>query len=308
VTDAPLQPIIPGAAEASFPDVERALTRPGQSGDAAAPIRTFTATVVGIGPRERLVGCSAFLSLAESTGLRAVLIATDAAAAPRILLHGHSVAIEGLRPTFVNNAVAALRLSSLPTLVWWRGGDPQELDSLASLADRLVLDAEDPLPLWARVPALASRTAVSDTRWAALTRWRALMANFFDIPEVLAVAPSLRHLEVSGGDRAAMRLFAGWVSSALQWKGDGTVSLRDEPGAPVLHSVTLRDGDQELSLRLCPNGTSVETSARVQGHARASRTVPLGDQGPAALLAQELRIRTHDRAFEAAVQATNAIP
>ena len=47
-----------------------------------------------------------------------------------------------LAPRYLNNAVAALRLSSLPALVWWRGGSLDALDDLADLADRLVLDTD----------------------------------------------------------------------------------------------------------------------------------------------------------------------
>ena len=51
---------------------------------------------------------------------------------------------------YLNNAVAALRLSSLPTAVWWRGGNPEMLEGVANLADRMILDAEEPADVWAR--------------------------------------------------------------------------------------------------------------------------------------------------------------
>jgi hypothetical protein len=63
----------------------------------------------------------------------------------------------------------------------------------------------------------------------------------------------------------------------------------------------LGDGTQELTLRLDANRTCVESAALVHGLAPASRTVSLGDQGLAALLGQELRIRSRDLAFERAV-------
>jgi glucose-6-phosphate dehydrogenase assembly protein OpcA len=141
--------------------------------------------------------------------------------------------LEGLRPDYLNNAVAALRLSSLPTLVWWRGGQTDDIQGLATLADRLVLDAEDPLEVWKVVENLAQRTSVSDLRWTRLTRWRALMAHFFDIPEVCAAACDFRTLRVEGSDRHAMRLFAGWLMSILG-ADQNVADLREQSGlAPI---------------------------------------------------------------------------
>ena len=52
---------------------------------------------------------------------------------------------------------------------------------LASLADRVILDADDPWPVWSRIPPLFEQTAFTDLRWAGLTRWRAALAHFFDL-------------------------------------------------------------------------------------------------------------------------------
>ena len=47
----------------------------------------------------------------------------------------------------------------------------------------------------------------------------------------------------------------------------------------------------------------MQTSADVAGHRAVVRMVSLGDQSAAALLAEELRIRARDMAFEKALQA-----
>jgi glucose-6-phosphate dehydrogenase assembly protein OpcA len=181
------------------------------------------------------------------------------------------------------------------------------LDALATLADRLVLDSEDPSDGWRRVAALAEHTAVSDLRWTRLTRWRALMAHFFDIPEVRAVAPAFQRLEVTGADPHVLRLFAGWLASALQWTPAVSIDLRQTHGPAPIESVRLSNGGQELVLRLASSGSCVTTSAHVEGHAGASRTVALGDQTLAALLAEELRIRSRDLPFERALLAAEGI-
>ena len=80
--------------------------------------------------------------------------------------------------------MAALRLSSLPAVVWWRGGSVEALDDLANLADRLVLDTPDPDDVWARADTLFERTALTDLRWTRLTRWRAALAHLFDLSHV----------------------------------------------------------------------------------------------------------------------------
>ena len=94
------------------------------------------------------------------------------------------VVLNGLPDNFIDNAVAALRLSSLPTMIWWRGGPTEVLANLIKLADRVVLDADPPEPVWKCAVERFERAAFSDLRWTRLTRWRALMAQFFDLPEV----------------------------------------------------------------------------------------------------------------------------
>ena len=88
----------------------------------------------------------ALQSLGDAGTVRGILISEGDSAAPPARVAGNTVALHGLKPAFFNNAVAALRLSSLPTLVWWRGR-PDTLDGLAGLAERIVLD-DDQGGLW----------------------------------------------------------------------------------------------------------------------------------------------------------------
>jgi glucose-6-phosphate dehydrogenase assembly protein OpcA len=288
----------------SFNDIESALRR--QSSD--EPTRTastaLTATIVVAGPSPRLAEAATALNQLTDAGVRAVLISYGDNPAPEAHVSRHTVSLDGLRPEYLNNAVAALRISSLPTLVWWRGGRVEALTGLAALSDRLVLDAEDPREVWGLVDRLAERTAVSDLRWTRLTRWRALMAHFFDIAVVRNAAFSFRTLRIEGSDLHAARVYAGWLASALHWPADVRPEIRDTGGAPSITAVRLGDGDQELTLRLADNLTCVETAARVTGLAPTSRTVSMGDQRLAALIGEELRIRARDLAFERAVAAS----
>jgi glucose-6-phosphate dehydrogenase assembly protein OpcA len=288
----------------SFGDIESAL-RGQASGEPSRTASTaLTATIVVAGPSPRLADAAAALNQLSDAGVRTVLISYGGNPAPEAHVSHHTVSLDGLRPEYLNNAVAALRLSSLPTLVWWRGGRAEALGGLAALSDRLVLDAEDPREVWGLVEALADRTAVSDLRWTRLTRWRALMAHFFDIAEVRNAASAFRMLRIEGSDRHAARLYAGWLASSLHWPADLKPEIRETAGAPPIAAVLLGDGAQELTLRLADNLTCVETAARVNGLAPTSRIVSMGDQRLAALIGEELRIRARDLAFERAVAAS----
>jgi len=298
--------LLPAGIAVSFSDIESALA--GSSEDARRAAGTaLTATVVVAGPRERLSEAAQAIESLKDIGVRAVLISYGDNPAAVVRVAGHTVALEGLRPCYLNNAVAALRLSSLPTLVWWRGGQTEDIQGLAMLADRLVLDAEDPLEVWKSVENLAQRTSVSDLRWTRLTRWRALMAHFFDIPEVCVAACDFRALRVEGSDRHAMRLFAGWLRSILGTDQDIVADLHERSGLAPIEAVVLGDGSQQLVLRLAANRTCVRTAAEITNLPSASRTVSLGNQQLSALLGEELRIRARDLAFERAIAASRNV-
>ena len=304
MSDSPPPSLLPQGRAVAFEDIEETLQ---SAAGEAERRRAGMGTLVLAGSAERLVEAAAAVVELKDIGVRTVLISYGDNPEPTVRVSHHAVALEGLRPEYLNNAVAALRLSSLPTLVWWRGGTTSTLEGLAALADRLVLDAPDPTDAWAHVAALADKTAVSDLRWARLTRWRALMAHFFDLPDVLAAASRLRSLHVEGSDRYTAKLFAGWIASALRWPRGQSYDFREKPGGAPIEAVALGDGSQELTLRLASARGCVETAARVSGADMASRTVSIGDQGLAALIGEELRIRARDLAFERAVAASKGM-
>jgi glucose-6-phosphate dehydrogenase assembly protein OpcA len=291
--------LLAAGVDVPFREVGRTLQ---QAAGAQRADRALIATVVVTGPHARLVEAADALENAGG-GVRAVLISAGDDSAPVARIVGHTVALEGLRPEFIDNAVGALRLSSLPTVVWWRGGSPETLRALATLAERVVLDEDEPEAAWAEIGDLAKHTAVSDLRWTRLTRWRALTAHFFDIPEVRAGAVAFTRLAIAAGDFHAARLFAAWLASALGWKGQVSIDIRVVPGGATIEAVTLSGGDVEVALGLVQERTCVHTEARLRGRECASRTVALGDGDLPALIAEELRVRSRDLAFERAVAA-----
>ncbi len=216
------------------------------------------------------------------------------------------MALDGLKSEYVNNAVAALRLSSLPTLVWWRGGEPDTLDGLARLAERVILDADDPERTWTRASHLLEDSAFSDLRWARLTQWRALMAHFFDIPEVQAACTSFKRVEIHASDRWSAALFGAWLTTSIQFRAGFTVRITPGAADVPLEEIQLGNDEHLLRLHLNERRTMIETSVSVPGHQGVTRVVPLTDQTLSSTVKEELRIRARDAAFERAMRAVLA--
>jgi glucose-6-phosphate dehydrogenase assembly protein OpcA len=261
--------------------------------------RARVATLVAVGPYDRLTDVVADLGEGRSEALQIVRIVTGGAAPGSGDESPDVVTITGLKPEYVNNAIAAVRLSSLPTVVWWRGNAAEGLDGVAALADRVILDAPDPWPGWSRIPPLFEETSFTDLRWAALTRWRAALAHFFDLPRIRESAADFTSLSIAAADRPQAALVAGWLDTALGWRG--RVRAAFVPSSVPLESVTLRCARCELVLQLLPQSTCLSAEGRVGGDVIASRVVSLGDQSLPALLAEELRVRSRDVAFERAL-------
>lgn len=302
--------LLPGGHDVPFADIEVTLARIVRDGGTRkrGPARALTATVIVVGKPDRLVAAAEALEkLGESGGVRAILISEGEHTAPVARVTEHAVAISGLAPRYLNNAVAALRLSSLPAVVWWRGGSIEALDDLANLADRLVLDIPDPEAVWARADTLFERTALTDLRWTSLTRWRAAVAHLFDLPQVRRDAASLRGLTIETRDPFAARLFAGWLQSRLRWSASVPIDIRVvKAPEDVTPLVTVRLSCAALTMSLGVRSRAC-LEATVDGSEGTARIVPLGDGTLASLIGEELGVRTRDLAFEQALVAAREI-
>lgn len=245
--------------------------------------------------------------LVRTAGVRPILLTLGDQTEPRRSDRNGVTVIEGLVPRYLNNAVASLRLSSLPAIGWWRAPSTGGLTELADLVDRIVLDVEDPEPVWRLVPTLSERGGVSDLRWAGLTRWRDLFAQFFDLPDVRGGMASFSRLSISAGDRHAARLLAGWIQSRLPGSDRLQVAFSDDDTPAAVRSLTLAGGSIDLSLRLLPSDICIETLVSLPGTPPSSRVVTAGDRRIASLMAEELRVRSRDTAFEDAVAAAGGM-
>lgn len=288
-----------------FAEASAVLARNQAQSRAATLHRALTATIVVVGPLGRLPEVAdALPGLGDRFGVRGILISLGSNPTPPVEVDGCAIALSGMKPEFVNNAVAALRLSSLPTLVWWRGGEPHMLDGLVDLAERIVLDEEaSPEATWKRVLPLFPRAAFSDLRWTRLTRWRALMAQFFDMSTVREAVSSFTRLRVCGSDRPSALLFASWIQTSLTFPRPLQVDLTASAADGGIDEIQLSGPTLDLTLRLAGSRGCVQAAASGSTSRTTSRIVALGDQRLSTLLADELQVRTHDAAFERAVQA-----
>jgi glucose-6-phosphate dehydrogenase assembly protein OpcA len=266
--------------------------------------KAFVGTLVAIVSAETRAPAVETLSQLSSSAVRTVLISLGDRhdAAPRE--EAGAILIEDLLPRYLNNAIAYARLSSMPTAAWWRAGDPRILPEVAALVDRLVIDVADPSACWPYVPEIARLTSVSELRWARLTRWRDLFAQFFDLPEIASSRDAWERLEIVAGDPYDARLMAGWFRSRLP-HGD-QIGVTQQAGNAPLDSVALSGPGGALQVRLLPNRTCLQTAVRLDGRVE-TRVVPLGNQHPLALLSEELRVRSRDHAYEDAVREAERI-
>ena len=266
-------------------------------------MNALMATVIVIGNRERVDEAAAALdALRDRGGVRRVLISEGTETRAQADERDTTIRLDGLSPQYVDNAVAWLRLSSLPAVVWWRGGEPGALDRLAHLADRLVLDTDPADQMWGRAPALFEQTALTDLRWSALTRWRAALAHLFDVDEVRASVGAMRRMEIAASDRAAARLFAGWLCSCLRDLCTLDIAIAAAPAAARAPLSRVRLSGDGIGITLQVRGEQTCLEAELDG-AGAARIVPLGDPTLASRFAEEIGVRTRDAAFERALLA-----
>ena len=266
-------------------------------------MNALIATVIVIGDRARVDEASGALdALGDRGAVRRVLISEGTKTKASADEKETTIRIDGLSPQYVDNAVAWLRLSSLPAVVWWRGGPLDALERLAHLADRLVLDTDPPDEMWTRAPALFDETALTDLRWSALTCWRSALAHLVDLPQVHERLSSLRRLEIEAPDRASARLFAGWLNSSLTRITTLDVRIADARARGRAPLTRVRLSGEGVGVTLEVQSDRGCLSAMIDG-ASGARMVPLGDGSLASRFAADIGVRTRDAAFERALVA-----
>ena len=302
-------PLLPGSKEVPFSELEGILAGRREMAELRqTPIpRASTATIVVVGAHERLAAAAEALGeLNDASGVRAILIVEGEQSTPVVRMSESLVVIDGLSPRYLNNAVAAVRLSSLPALIWWRGGSEQALEEVTNLADRLVLDIEEPDHVWQHADRLVDSTALTDLRWTRLTGWRAMLAHLFDLPQVRDAVHTFRQVTIEAVDRPSARLFAAWLISSLEWTDvDITIESVEGDRRSSLTSVRLVGERLSISVRRLDDGDCLE--AAVEGDENDTRIAPLGHTTLSDCIGEELSVRSRDVAFERALQALGSL-
>jgi glucose-6-phosphate dehydrogenase assembly protein OpcA len=181
----------------------------------------------------------------------------------------------GRRAATPASVVEPLLVADLPVFLRWRGPlifDASELDQLTHVADRLVVDSTEwpePAGLYARLPELVDRIAVSDIAWARLQPWREAVAALWPgIAEAVSVS-------IAGPEAEAL-LLSAWLGARLGRE----IELEHEPA-----------GEIEL--------VEIDGSA-----ARPTRFEP---RSASDLLSDQLEIFGRDRVYEEAVRSFSSV-
>lgn len=242
------------------------------------------------------------------------------------------------------SAAIPLLVPDLRVFLWWRNDlDPNDkvLQLLRTAADRLVIDSADfPNPT-SDLPAIAqlfgregeAAIAVSDINWARLTSWRALLANFYDVPEYRKRLDNIDSVEIvyvhqDQGIAAQPLLIAGWLASRLGWEVVGKGAQTEEecsfeftnqerpirlklkrveraamkPGrlAQIELKTTKASSASFIVLR-SEDGMHLETHAKMPNRSLPGRTLPVRNRNTSQLLAREMEILCIDRIYEEAL-------
>lgn len=165
-------------------------------------------------------------------------------------------------------AVIPLLLPELPVFLWWPRGAPFDEYVFRQLADslnRLIVDSatfENPEGTLSKMSGRLKRdwphVACTDTNWGRLTRWRELIAQFFDgaplrpyldrIGEVVIDYAMPQHSNVV--NRVQALLLTGWLASRLGWEPRDPVYevLRAEGTKPAEVRVSLQSGSRPINV------------------------------------------------------------
>ena len=217
----------------------------------------------------RLILCS--VSEGRKTIDSSVRIGTSQFAGPGHIAVGHERVGLHIGPRHLealDTIVDPLLVPDLATMVWAPHGHTTAVDSLARLAQIVLLDSQDEPTVsggFGRSKKLAEHAYVVDLAWLRSTPWRERIAAAFDPPVERSrlgsiASVTVRHREDS---LAAAVLFCGWLSSRLGWRPGQLASVS---GKLTGHARARR---QEVKITLEPAnqnapglaGVTVETAS-----------------------------------------------
>jgi glucose-6-phosphate dehydrogenase assembly protein OpcA len=187
-------------------------------------------------------------------------------------------------------AVRPLLEAELPMVLWWTSDPRPHAALFRDLADecsRLILDLPDPsaAPEAIRLgldPAVCRYSR--DSAWFGLTRWRELVAQFFDPscqpPETLSRIEAVRIAALSPDPTRPPRLalwLAAWLAGQLGWKPQGQPARKAGTAESTYHATLAGPaGNVTVEIGTQPAPSGLSPSARLMGV-----TITAGGDGPA---------------------------
>lgn len=180
-----------------------------------------------------------------------------------------SVAAGGESVRQLSAAVIPLLMPDLPVFLWWPQGAPFDdslFRTLADSIDRLILDSstfenpEGTLSTMAnRLKQEWPKIACTDMSWSRLTRWREIVAQFFDGPNMRPYLDRINNVSIDfalskrgGVNRTHALLFAGWLASRLGWQPAHPVYelIRSEQHNQPIARLSLKSSSRSISIAL----------------------------------------------------------
>lgn len=254
---------------------------------------------------------------------------------------------EGKYVSELPSAAIPLLVSDLSTFLWWRDvvqGSDEVFKELLEAADRLVIDSaefQDSNRELKEMEQLLTGSenppGVSDLNWARLTFWRALMADFYDVPSYRPILAGINHVRIdyvapSNEPKAVApqaALFAGWLASRLGWnllnkqrgkQGNQTIRFAGNERQEIilefrrveasgrkqgrLAEVELRsEQPQNASFKLTRSGDNLHllTEAKLSDEVLRGRVLPVRNRSVAQLLGREMEILGNDQIYQDAL-------
>jgi glucose-6-phosphate dehydrogenase assembly protein OpcA len=195
----------------------------------------------------------------------------------------------------IPSIVSPLAAADVPRVIWFRATRMEQVPNIGELlplGDKMIFDSSRPgSPAFADLRVLAKAGyVVGDLAWTRITRLRELIARLLaerELKDVHAIA-----IEYHGSEApTTARYLQAWIRSELP---SITVELKrtDASGTPTFDAVRIEPG---IVIRRGENCAEYEIDGMRQ---RAN----LPESSEADLLDEELRIVTHDRIFERALQ------
>jgi len=229
------------------------------------------------------------------------------------------------------SVVAPLLLPDVPVYLWVVGAPPLDQalsDDVAGACERVILDSNGyadtarTLMLLATHASIQPRLRLADLAWVRGRRWRELLAQAFDGPDMPRYLRGLQGLAVTtAGDRPCSDgwLIAGWIASRVRPTAGESFSPKVEmatisgsDAAPRLATIEL-EGHAEgrtARVRLAREQGVITCSLEVEGGPSLVRSLPATDPSTAELVGSILHETDvdpiHLAALRAAALADNA--